>query len=84
MLSVMQEEDSSCSALHEKGHQRSVGLRAIAVFARQDQVVRTVVSRLAPAGTHVIERNGLFGRFSSAIRANRTVLCKEPIAVRLH
>ena len=84
MLSVMQEEDAPCAALHEKRHQRSVGLRSVAVLAGQNQVVGTVVSRLTSSGPHVIERDRVFRCFRSAIRANGAVLCKEPIAVRLH
>jgi hypothetical protein len=84
MLSVMQEENPPRAALHEKRHQRSVSLRSVAVLAGKNQVVRTVVSRLAPAGSHVIESDRVFRCFRSAIRANGAVLCKEPIAVRLH
>ena len=84
MLPVMQEENPPCAALHEKRHQRSVSLRSVAVLAGKNQVVGTVVSRLTPAGTHVIESDRVFQCFRSAIRANGAVLCKEPIAVRLH
>ena len=84
MLSVMQEENAPCSALHEKRHQRSVCLRSVAVLAGQNQVVGTVVSRLASAGPHVIEGDRVVRRLGSAISANRAMLCKEPIAVRLH
>ncbi len=84
MLSIMQEENPPCAALHEKRHQRSVGLRRVAVLAGQYQVVRTVVSRLTPAGPHMIESDRVFRCFRSAIRANGAVLSKEPIAVRLH
>ena len=54
MLSVMQEENAPCAALHEKRHQRSVGLRSVAVLAGKNQVVGTVVSRLTPARAHMI------------------------------
>ena len=84
MLSVMQEENAPCAALHEKRHQRSVGLRSVAVLAGKNQVVGTVVSRLTPARAHMIQSDRVFRCFRSAIRANGAVLCKEPIAVRLH
>ena len=70
MISVMQEEDSPRAALHEKRHQRSVGLRSVAVLACQYEVVRTVVSRLASAGAHVIERDRVVRGLGSAISAN--------------
>ena len=54
MLSVVQEEDPPSAALHEERHQRSVSLRSVAVLACQDEVVGTVVSRLASAGANVI------------------------------
>jgi len=70
MLSVMQEVDPPCAALHEERHQRSVGLRSVAVLACQYQVVRTVVSRLASARAHVIERDRVVRGLGSAISAN--------------
>ena len=84
VFSVVQKEDSPGASLHEERHQWSVRLCSIAVLAREHEVVRTVVGRLAPAGPYVIERDRLIRRFGSAIRANGAVLCKEPIAVRLH
>jgi hypothetical protein len=83
VLPVVQEVDPSRAALHEERHEWRVGLGRVAVLARQDQVVRTIVSRLSPAGPHVIEGYGVIRGFSPAISANRAVLCKEPIAVRL-
>ena len=70
MLSIMQEEDPPGAALHEKRHQRSVGLRSVAVLAGQHEVVRTVVSRLASAGTHVIQCDRVIWGLGSAISAN--------------
>src|SRR5688572_33020061 len=84
MFSVMQEEDSPGAALHQKRLQRRVCLGSVAVLAGQHEVVGTVVSRLTSAGTHVIECDRVVGRLGSAVGANRAVLCKEPIAVRLH
>jgi len=70
MLSIMQEEDPPCAALHEERHQRSVGLRGVAVLACQDEVVWTVVSRLASAGAHVIKGDRVIRGLGSAVSAN--------------
>ena len=84
MLSVMQQVDPTRSPLHEESDQGGVSLGRVTISAGQNQVVRTVVSRLTPAGPHVVEGDGFFARLSAAIRAHGTVLGEEPISVRLH
>jgi hypothetical protein len=84
MLSVVQQEDPTRSPLHEESDQRGVSLGRVTDSASQNQVVRTVVSRLTPAGPHVVEGNDLIARLGAAIRAYGTVLGEEPISVRLH
>ena len=73
MLSVVQEEYPPRATLHEKSYQRGVGLGRIAVPACKDQVVGTVVSRLAPAGPNMVERHDLIACFGAAVRANGPV-----------
>ena len=84
MLSVMQEKYPPRAPLHEKRHQRGVGLCRIAVPTCQHQVVWTIVGRLAPAGPDVIEGDGGFRGVGATIGTDRTVLSEKPIAVRLH
>ena len=69
MISVVEEEDSAGALLHEKGDQRSVGLRRVALPAGQDQIVRTVVRRLSTAGPDMVERDDLWRGFIAAISA---------------
>jgi hypothetical protein len=83
MLSIVPKEHPPRASLHEKRDQRCVRLGRVAVPARQDQIVRTVVGRLAPPGTNVVERDEIRGSLAATIGAYRPVGGKKPFAVRL-
>ena len=70
MLPIMEEKDSARAALHQERHQRRVGLGCVAVPAGQDQVVRTVICRLSPPGTDMVERNGFLAGLRTAVCAD--------------
>lgn len=70
MLSVVQEENAAGAFLHQKGDQRGIGLRRVALSAGQDQIVRTVIRRLSTAGPDMVECDDLWRGFTAAISAN--------------
>jgi hypothetical protein len=59
MIAVVQEEDTPGAPLHEKGDQRSIGLRRVALPAGQNQIVRTVIRRLSTARPDMVEGDSL-------------------------
>jgi len=80
----VQQEHAAASLGQEERHEGRIRLRRVALAAGEDQIVRTVVCRLAAAGPHVIEGDE-FGRgFDAAISAHRTMLREEPLTMRLH
>jgi hypothetical protein len=81
VIPIVEEEDPARTALHQEGHQRRVGLRGIAVTAGEHEIVGPVVGRLALAGPHVIECDGVLGSLRAAIGADRAVLLEQPITM---
>jgi hypothetical protein len=83
VLPVVQEEDTAGPLLHQERHQRGVRLGRVAVAAGEDQIVRTIVGRLAPTGTNVVQGDDVGLGLRTAVGAHRAVLGQEPIAVSL-
>jgi hypothetical protein len=83
MLSVMQEVDPPGAALHQERDQRRVCLGRVAVPARQDQIVRTVVSRLAPTRANMVQGDEIRRSLTATVGAYRPMGGQEPFAVRL-
>ena len=69
MITVVQEENAPGAFLHQKGYQRGIGLRRVALPAGQDQIVRTIVRRLSTAWPDMVERDDLWRGFIAAISA---------------
>jgi hypothetical protein len=81
MLSVVQEENPPRAPLHQVGDEWCIGLGRIAVPAGKNQVVRTVIGGLTPAGPDVIECDRLLPGLGAAICTHGAVLSEQPIAV---
>ena len=84
MFPVVKEEHSTRPLLHQERHQWCVGLGRVAVAAGEDEIVRTVVSRLTPAGPDMVQCDGVLRGLDTAIGAYGPVLDEEPVAVGLH
>jgi hypothetical protein len=83
MVPIVEEEHPARAARQEKGQERHVRLGCVAVAAGKDEVVGPVIGRLAPARTHMIERDRVGVRRASTIGAHGAVLSQKPVTVGL-
>jgi hypothetical protein len=81
MVSVVQEEHPPRAPLHQERDQRGVRLGRVTATAGENQIVRPVVGRLTPSGTHVVQGDRVISGLGAAIRANGTMLGEQPIAM---
>jgi hypothetical protein len=81
VFSIVEEKDPARAPLHQERNQRRISLGSITVLTGEDQVIRPVVSRLAPAGPHMVQGYSVAAGFGAAVCTNRPVKAKQPITM---
>lgn len=78
MVTIAGQVRGTLAVAEEKDHCRFVSLRGVADTAGKDQIVTSIISGLAAAWSHMVQRDAFRSDFGAAVCADGTVAFQKP------